>query len=174
MRRPVRSPVSLATTALRSSSVCRLPFIRSSASPLRTSSTALAAAAWLCGASTIRVLPRSMPLFFAISWILAAGPTRIGAINPLCAGLDGAGQCRLLAGVRDRRRYGFQASAPLQQQLYFPVPVARVMVPRAVTRPGGEPPVPFPSRRKSERWPRRRRTAAVRTRSGHVRGSCPR
>ena len=57
MRRPVRSPVSRATTAPSSSSVCRLPFISSSALPLRTSSTAFAAAAWLCGASTIRVLP---------------------------------------------------------------------------------------------------------------------
>ena len=52
IRRAVRRPVSLATTSLISSSVCRLPFIRSSALPARTSSTALAAAAWLCGAST--------------------------------------------------------------------------------------------------------------------------
>ena len=44
MRRAVRSPVSLATTAPSSSSLCRLPFINSSASPCRTSSTALAAA----------------------------------------------------------------------------------------------------------------------------------
>ena len=43
--------------------MCRLPFISSSASPLRTRSTAIAAAAWLCGASTILVLPRSRPRF---------------------------------------------------------------------------------------------------------------
>ena len=44
MRRPVRRPVSCATTAPSSSSVCRLPFISSSASPARTSATAFAAA----------------------------------------------------------------------------------------------------------------------------------
>ena len=43
MRRAVRIPVSRATTAPISSSVCRLPFIRACASPLRTSSTAFAA-----------------------------------------------------------------------------------------------------------------------------------
>ena len=54
IRRSVRRPVSLLTTAPISSSVCRLPFIRVSASPARTISTAFAAAAWLCGASTSR------------------------------------------------------------------------------------------------------------------------
>ena len=53
MRRSVRMPPSRATTAPISSSVCRLPFISASARPSRTSSTALAAAAWLCGTSTI-------------------------------------------------------------------------------------------------------------------------
>ena len=43
MRRAVRMPVSRATTAPISSSVCRLPFISASALPSRTSSTALAA-----------------------------------------------------------------------------------------------------------------------------------
>ena len=52
MRRAVRRPVSRFTTAPISSSVCRLPFISASALPSRTSSTASAAAAWLCGAST--------------------------------------------------------------------------------------------------------------------------
>ena len=61
--------------------MCRLPFISSSASPLRTISTAFAAAAWLCGTSTIVVLPRSRPLFFATSRIFAAGPTRMGVIS---------------------------------------------------------------------------------------------
>ena len=41
IRRPVRSPVSRATTADISSSVCRLPFISASARPSRTSATAL-------------------------------------------------------------------------------------------------------------------------------------
>ena len=53
MRRAVRRPVSRFTTAAISSSVCRLPFISASALPSRTSSTAFAAEAWLCGASTI-------------------------------------------------------------------------------------------------------------------------
>ena len=53
MRRAVRRPVSRATTAPISSSVCRLPFISASAVPARTSSTALAAESWLCAASTI-------------------------------------------------------------------------------------------------------------------------
>ena len=61
MRRAVRSPVSRLTTAPISSSVCRLPFISASALPSRTSSTAAAAEAWLCGASTISKPEISMP-----------------------------------------------------------------------------------------------------------------
>ena len=53
MRRPVRSPVSRWSTAASSSSEWRLPFISSSALPLRTSSTAFSAAAWLWATSTI-------------------------------------------------------------------------------------------------------------------------
>ena len=52
MRRAVRRPVSFLTTSAISSSVWRLPFISASALPARTSSTAFAAAALLCGAST--------------------------------------------------------------------------------------------------------------------------
>ena len=59
MRRPVRIPVSRFTTSDSSSSVCRLPFMSSSALPERTSSTAFSAAAWLCGTSTISTPPRS-------------------------------------------------------------------------------------------------------------------
>ena len=44
MRLAVRRPVSRFTTAPISSSVCRLPFISTSARPCRTSSTAFAAA----------------------------------------------------------------------------------------------------------------------------------
>ena len=47
--------------------------------------------------------------------IFAAGPTRIGTISPLLAGLDRAGQRRLLARMGDRRRDRLQAAAPLQQ-----------------------------------------------------------
>ena len=53
MRRAVRMPVSRATTAPISSSVCRLPFISASARPQRTSSTALAAESWLCAEATM-------------------------------------------------------------------------------------------------------------------------
>jgi hypothetical protein len=52
MRRAVRMPVSRFTASPITSSVCRLPFISASALPSRTSATAAAAAAWLCGAST--------------------------------------------------------------------------------------------------------------------------
>jgi hypothetical protein len=53
MRRAVRRPPSRETTAAISSSVCRLPFIRHSARPSRTSRTASVAEALLCGVSTI-------------------------------------------------------------------------------------------------------------------------
>ena len=53
IRRAVRKPVFEDVTARISSSVCRLPFISSSPLPALTSSTALAAAASLCGTSTI-------------------------------------------------------------------------------------------------------------------------
>ena len=52
MRRAVRRPVSFFTTSAINSSVWRLPFINASALPARTRSTAAAADAWLCGAST--------------------------------------------------------------------------------------------------------------------------
>ncbi len=52
-RRPVLRPVSRFMTSPISSSVCRLPFISSSARPVLTRLTASAAAPWLCGASTI-------------------------------------------------------------------------------------------------------------------------
>ena len=59
MRRPVRSPVSRLATSASSSSEWRLPFMRSSALPSRTSATAFSAAAWLCGTSTISTPSRS-------------------------------------------------------------------------------------------------------------------
>ena len=82
MRRPVRSPVSRFITSDSSSSVCRLPFMRRSALPVRTSSTAFSAAAWLCGTSTISMLPRSSENCLATAAILSLGPTRIGLISP--------------------------------------------------------------------------------------------
>ena len=85
MRRSVRRPVAEAVTAFISSSVCRLPFISSSPLPSRISATAWAAAAWLCGASTIWRPARSMPCSAATSRIFASGPTRTGSISPSAA-----------------------------------------------------------------------------------------
>ncbi len=81
IRRPVRNPVSRATTADISSSVCRLPFIKASARPSRTSATALAAASWLCTASTSSNAPMSIEASAAARSILSRGPTRIGVIS---------------------------------------------------------------------------------------------
>ena len=61
IRRSVRMPLSFETTAAISSSVWRLPFMSASARPARTCSTALAADAWLCSASTISTPARSKP-----------------------------------------------------------------------------------------------------------------
>ena len=81
IRRSVRRPVAEAVTSCISSSVCRLPFIRSSPLPSRISATAWAAAAWLCGASTIWRPARSMPCSAATARIFASGPTSTGSIS---------------------------------------------------------------------------------------------
>ena len=81
IRRWVRMPVSRATTAAISSSVCRLPFISAAALPSRTNATALAAELWLCAASTIGRSAMSMPWRAATSRMRAGGPTRIGSIR---------------------------------------------------------------------------------------------
>src|ERR671912_2202469 len=81
-RRAVRRPPSRRTTAPMSSSVCRLPFISASAWPDFTSSTATSAVAWLCGASTMRIMETSLPSASAAAVILACGPTRMGSIGP--------------------------------------------------------------------------------------------
>ena len=81
IRRSVRSPLSCATTAPISSSVCRLPFIRASALPSRTSATALAAELWLCAEATTGSPAISMLFCRATSASRAGGATRIGAIR---------------------------------------------------------------------------------------------
>src|SRR5574340_379140 len=86
-RRAVRRPVSRRTTAPISSSVCKLPFIRASALPSRTSSTALAAEAWLKGASTMVRPPMSMSNSRATASIRSRGPTRMGWMSPILAAL---------------------------------------------------------------------------------------
>src|SRR3954469_21069937 len=85
IRRSVLSPLSLATISRISSSVCRLPFISSSARPERTSSTAFAAAAWLCGTSTSSQGATSRPAACAAASTLCAGPTRMGRMMPASA-----------------------------------------------------------------------------------------
>jgi hypothetical protein len=85
IRRSVLSPVSRDATAARSSSECKLPFIRTSPLPARTSSTAFAAEAWLWGVSTISYRPMSSRLSAATARILDAGPTRMGTIIPASA-----------------------------------------------------------------------------------------
>ena len=82
IRRSVRRPVAEATTASISSSVCRLPFISASTSPARANATARSAAAWLCGAATIRYGVMSMFAAAATARIFASGPTSIGTIRP--------------------------------------------------------------------------------------------
>src|SRR3954464_808230 len=86
MRRAVRRPPSRDTTAPISSSVSKLPFIRHSARPSRTSATALAAESWLCSASTSSKPEMLMRLFSAAAPMRAFGPTRIGLISPSFAG----------------------------------------------------------------------------------------
>ena len=82
VRRAVRSPVSRLTTSAINSSVWRLPFISTSACPLRTSPTALAADSWLNDESTCRNGDRSRLARSATSRSRDAGPTRIGSMRP--------------------------------------------------------------------------------------------
>ena len=85
MRRAVRMPVSRATTAAISSSVCRLPFINASARPARTSSTAFAAESWLWLESTSSNGVMSIAARCATSRSRATGPTRMGFSRPVRA-----------------------------------------------------------------------------------------
>src|SRR5262245_12233175 len=155
MRRPLRRPVSRATTAPRSSSVWRLPFISSSASPCRTSATAAAAAAWLCGASTMRVEPSASPARFATAAILSDGPTRIGVISPFApasmappSAVSSHG-CATAVGMGSRLRHLASSCS------YFPVPGSRVMC------------VSLRGRRRKARTSRRRAVANLERCSHH-------
>ena len=107
MRRPVRRPVSRATTAPISSSVCRLPFISSSASPcadqldrLGRRGVAVRGVDDLRSSEVDPARLRDLSMF-------AAGPTRIRRSIP-ARRVDGARERRLLARMRDRRRSGLQ------------------------------------------------------------------
>ena len=120
MRRPVRRPVSRATTAPSSSSVCRLPFISSSALPCSHE---------LDGFRGGRMAVRRFDDFdvaevrcrtaAATSRMRSAGPTRIGVIRPEFARLDGAGERRLFAGMRHRGGNRIQSGAPLEKAFVF-------------------------------------------------------
>ena len=122
IRRPVRRPVSRATTAPISSSVCRLPFIRISARRSRTSATACAAAAWLCGASTIRSCPgRSRaPGPLRRSWL----PARRGSARSAPGGrIDRRRPAPTLrTDARPRSRIGSRPRHRRSSCSYFPVP----------------------------------------------------
>ena len=88
MRRSVRSPPALAVTARIISSVCRLPFIKTSPLPAWISSTPRVAAAASVGAvSTISQSEISSWCRAATSLILAAGPTSVAWMIPASADL---------------------------------------------------------------------------------------
>ena len=118
-RRPVRRPVSRATTAPSSSSECRLPFISSSASPWRTSSTALAAAAWLCGdVDDLASSPRSMPSASGDLGDLRRRPDQDrGRSDPLAAASIAPASADASQGCATAVGIGAEAAAPLQQLL---------------------------------------------------------
>src|SRR3990167_3295636 len=77
----VLRPVSCLTTSVISSSVCRLPFMRTVHSPSLTSLTASAAEAWLWGVFTILSPVISMPFSAAVFLILSSGPTSTGSMR---------------------------------------------------------------------------------------------
>ena len=83
-RRPVRSPVSRATTAAIRASVWTWPFIRALTSPSRASATAARAAALSSSppVSTMRKPEMSQPMVAARLSILSRLPTRTGVIRP--------------------------------------------------------------------------------------------
>ena len=85
IRRAVRRPVLPEVTSRMSSSVWRLPFIRSSPLDSRMSSTPFIAAASLSGTSTISKPSIRRPCSRATAEIFAAGPTRIGTMMPASA-----------------------------------------------------------------------------------------
>ena len=103
MRRAVRMPLSCATTAAISSSVCRLPFISASAFPSRTSATALAAESWLCSEATSGKPEISMPAAPAASRDPRGGPDQDRRDQPQLGGLHRPGERDLVAGMCHRR-----------------------------------------------------------------------
>src|SRR5208282_2518142 len=100
IRRSVRIPVAPDTTAPISSSVWRLPFMSASAFPARTSSTAFAADAWLCCASTSSASDVETDLFGGPADTLdGTDQYRFNQAQPHCFTHSAHG--RLVARVRD-------------------------------------------------------------------------
>ena len=130
MRRDVRSPVAEGTTAPSSSSVWRLPFISASTSPARASSTAFAAAAWLCGTDTTRYEPRSTPSAWATARILSSGPTSTGVISPRRAASIGPSSESRSQGWTTAQGHRRQAFAGLEQAGES-IPAAQTSIPAA-------------------------------------------
>ena len=119
MRRPVRRPVSRFITAPISSSVCRLPFISSSALPARTSSTAFSAAAWLCGTSTISILAEVERELLGDRADLVLGTDENRLDQSGLARLDGASERGLVARMRHGGRDWLQALRRGDQAVVF-------------------------------------------------------
>ncbi len=125
MRRAVRRPLVAATTAPSSSSVWRLPFISASTWPVRASSTAFSAAAWLCSTATIRNGDRSSPSARATARIFASGPTSTGTMRPrLAASIGPASESRSqgcttahVTGGRPSQRLKRYANASLRRRI---------------------------------------------------------
>ena len=107
IRRSVRRPVAEAVTSRISSSVCRLPFISSSPLPSRISATARAAAAWLCGASTISIAVEVEPVACGDGPDLRLRADEDRDDQAGFGRLDRAAQRGLVAGMGDDRPRGF-------------------------------------------------------------------
>ena len=104
--RGAQAGLSDEVTARISSSVCRLPFIRSSPLDSRISSTPFAAAASLCGTSTISKRSISRPCSRATAAIFAAGPDQDRNDDAGFRRFDRAAQRRLVARMHHDRRCG--------------------------------------------------------------------
>ena len=127
MRRPVRRPVSRATTAPSSSSVCRLPFMSSSACPRERAPPPWRPPHGCAARRRSASRPRSMPLCFATSSILAAGPTRMGVISPLAPASSAAASAVDSQGWATAVGIGSRLRQRASTCSYFPVPCSRVM-----------------------------------------------
>ena len=119
MRRSVRSPPAFAVTLRIISSVCRLPFIRTSPLPSWISSTALGG-----GGLAVRSVDDLVARMFrsclaATSLIFAAGPDQDRLDDAGFGGLDRAAQRTLVAGMHDDGRNRRDALRRRDQAVVF-------------------------------------------------------